>query len=55
MEQILFFSKKPKYKIGDVIDEVVIENVYYKFYFNCVIYKIKKYKSGWNIHIKEKI
>jgi hypothetical protein len=60
MKQVLFFHKKPKYKIGDIIKEAVVDNSYYKFYTPLVVYKITKYKLRnyryqYQVHLQDEI
>ena len=54
MKQILVFSEKPKYKIGDRITEVTANNGHFKFYIPYIVYKIIKNKSEYKVYIEEK-
>ena len=54
MNEILFFAKKPKFKINDLVREVIADNGFFKYYSDFIVYKIKKNKNGYKVYIKEK-
>lgn len=51
IKDILIFSKKPKLKIGQKINQILADNGFHKYSSDVFVYKIEKIKNEYKVYL----